>query len=143
MSARMHLSGAHEAQQQDDGTRLAVAAEVLGLLADRTRLALLQRLARGEADVTTLFQTAATVDPGTLADPVIKPDGALFVFVEKRELVKDPTRENTINQSVEGMTQQIREGSSGMDIEDKTFGVLVLVFQRKIVSGLTAGAVKG
>jgi DNA-binding transcriptional ArsR family regulator len=63
MSARMHLSGAHEAQQPDDGTRLAVAAEVLGLLADRTRLALLQRLARGEADVTTLTRTCGAARP--------------------------------------------------------------------------------
>jgi DNA-binding transcriptional ArsR family regulator len=63
MSARMHLSGAHEAQQQDDGTRLAVAAEVLGLLADRTRLALLQRLAQGEADVTTLTRACGAARP--------------------------------------------------------------------------------
>ena len=63
MNARMHLSGAHEAQQQDDGARLAVAAEVLGLLADRTRLALLQRLAQGEADVTTLTRACGAARP--------------------------------------------------------------------------------
>ncbi len=65
----------------------------------------------GEADVSTLFQTAATVDPGALADPVMKPDGALFIFVEKRELVKDPSRESTINQSVEGMTEQMQRAA--------------------------------
>ncbi|MFH7338923.1 metalloregulator ArsR/SmtB family transcription factor [Streptomyces hygroscopicus] len=58
MNARMHLSGAHPSQQPDEGERLAVAVEVLGLLADRTRLALLRRLGEGEADVTTL--TGAT-----------------------------------------------------------------------------------
>lgn len=54
----MHLSGAHGSQEQgpDDGERLAVAVEVLGLLADRTRLALLRRLGEGEADVTTLVE---------------------------------------------------------------------------------------
>lgn len=54
----MHLSGAHDAQQPDDGQRLAVAVEVLGLLADRTRLVLLRRLGEGEADVTTLTEAA-------------------------------------------------------------------------------------
>jgi DNA-binding transcriptional ArsR family regulator len=54
MNARMHLSGAHDAQQPADREQLAAAVEVLGLLADRTRLALLWRLGEGEADVTTL-----------------------------------------------------------------------------------------
>ena len=59
----MHLSGAHEAQPQRDGARLAVAAEVLGLLADPTRLALLQHLAKGEADVTTLTRACGAARP--------------------------------------------------------------------------------
>ena len=63
----------------------------------------------GEADVSTLFQTAATVDPGTLADPVVKPDGAIFIFVEKRELVKDPTRENVVNQTVQGKASELKQ----------------------------------
>ncbi len=57
----MHLSDAHDTQQHEDGERLAVAVDVLALLADRTRLALLRRLGEGEADVTTLTEaTAAT-----------------------------------------------------------------------------------
>ena len=52
----MHLSGAQDSQEPDDGERLAAAVEVLRLLADRTRLALLRRLGEGEADVTTLTQ---------------------------------------------------------------------------------------
>jgi DNA-binding transcriptional ArsR family regulator len=56
MGARMHLSGAHASQEPDDGERLAVAVEVLGLLADRTRLSVLLRLGEGEADVTTLTE---------------------------------------------------------------------------------------
>uniref|UniRef100_A0AAU2VFI6 Metalloregulator ArsR/SmtB family transcription factor n=1 Tax=Streptomyces sp. NBC_00003 TaxID=2903608 RepID=A0AAU2VFI6_9ACTN len=66
MSARMHLSGAQGPQQRDEGgpaARYAVAAEVLGLLADRTRLALLERLAEGEADVTTLTEACGVARP--------------------------------------------------------------------------------
>ncbi|MDT3442600.1 metalloregulator ArsR/SmtB family transcription factor [Pseudofrankia sp. BMG5.37] len=40
-----------------------MAAEVLGLLADRTRLALLQRLSEGEADVTTLTEACGAARP--------------------------------------------------------------------------------
>ncbi|MCB5183108.1 ArsR/SmtB family transcription factor [Streptomyces antimicrobicus] len=54
MNARMHLSGAQSSQVAAERERLAVAVEVLGLLADRTRLALLRHLGEGEADVTTL-----------------------------------------------------------------------------------------
>lgn len=55
----MHLSGTHDAQQRADRDRVAVAVEVLGLLADRTRLVLLDRLGEGEADVTTLTAACA------------------------------------------------------------------------------------
>ena len=54
----MHLSGANGSQQPDDGERVAVAVEVLGLLADPTRLTLLRRLGSGDADVTTLTGAA-------------------------------------------------------------------------------------
>ncbi|MFE7318419.1 ArsR/SmtB family transcription factor [Streptomyces sp. NPDC057555] len=57
MSARMHLSTAHDAQEPSDGARLTAAVEILGLLADRTRLTLLRRLGAGEADVSTLTET--------------------------------------------------------------------------------------
>ncbi|MCZ4121731.1 ArsR/SmtB family transcription factor [Streptomyces sp. H39-S7] len=63
MSARMHLSGAHDPQERHEGERFTVAAEVLGLLADRTRLALLERLAAGEADVTTLTEACGVARP--------------------------------------------------------------------------------
>ncbi|MCQ4084986.1 metalloregulator ArsR/SmtB family transcription factor [Streptomyces sp. RB6PN25] len=63
MSARMHLSDAHGVQEPDDGERLAVAVEVLGLLADRTRLALLRRLGEGEADVGTLTEACGAARP--------------------------------------------------------------------------------
>lgn len=63
MNARMHLSTAEGSQEQREGARLAAAAEVLGLLADRTRLALLQRLAQGEADVTTLTRACGAARP--------------------------------------------------------------------------------
>lgn len=57
-----------------------------------------------EADTSTLFETAALVEPGALADPVMRPDGALFVFVEKREIVKDPARDERVNQSLTSLT---------------------------------------
>ncbi|XVQ07619.1 ArsR/SmtB family transcription factor [Spirillospora sp. CA-255316] len=63
MNARMHLSGAQRSQVPDDGERLALAAEILALLADRTRLAMLRRLSEGEADVTTLTQAGGVARP--------------------------------------------------------------------------------
>ena len=62
----------------------------------------------GEADTTTLFQAASTVEAGKLADPVIRPDGALFVFVEKRELVKDPARDERINQALTRQSEEMK-----------------------------------
>jgi DNA-binding transcriptional ArsR family regulator len=59
----MHLSAAYAVQVPDKSERLAAAAEVLALLADRTRLALLQRLAAGEADVTTLAEASGVARP--------------------------------------------------------------------------------
>jgi DNA-binding transcriptional ArsR family regulator len=59
----MHLSDAHGSQEPTDGERLTVAVEVLGLLADRTRLALLRRLGAGEADVTTLTEVCGAARP--------------------------------------------------------------------------------
>ncbi|MGW6098526.1 ArsR/SmtB family transcription factor [Streptomyces sp. NPDC055157] len=63
MSARMPLSGAHGPQERNEGERFTVAAEVLGLLADRTRLALLEHLAEEEADVTTLAEACGVARP--------------------------------------------------------------------------------
>ncbi|MGF1429133.1 ArsR/SmtB family transcription factor [Kitasatospora sp. LaBMicrA B282] len=51
-------TGANHAEHPVTDQQLDVAAGVLALLADRTRLALLHRLGQGEADVTTL--TAAS-----------------------------------------------------------------------------------
>lgn len=62
----------------------------------------------GEADTTTLFQAASTVEAGKLADPVIRPDGALFIFVEKRELVKDPARDERINQALTRQSDEMK-----------------------------------
>jgi hypothetical protein len=62
----------------------------------------------GEADTTTLFQAASTVEAGKLADPVIRPDGAVFVFVEKRELVKDPARDERINQALTRQAEEMK-----------------------------------
>ncbi|MFD7557286.1 MULTISPECIES: ArsR/SmtB family transcription factor [unclassified Streptomyces] len=61
MSEGMHLAGARDAQRQ--GARLETAAAVLALLSDRTRLALLDELGRGEADVTTLTEACGAARP--------------------------------------------------------------------------------
>ncbi|WP_127354669.1 ArsR/SmtB family transcription factor [Actinacidiphila soli] len=64
MSARMHLSGAHGSHPQQPGAeQFTRAAETLGLLADRTRLALLHTLGGGEADVTTLTEAVGAARP--------------------------------------------------------------------------------
>lgn len=61
MSASAHLAGAHDSQPRDE--RLAVAVSVLALLADGTRLALLDELGRGEADVGTLTEACGAARP--------------------------------------------------------------------------------
>ncbi|MEU1281786.1 metalloregulator ArsR/SmtB family transcription factor [Streptomyces sp. NPDC005805] len=64
MSARMHLSSAHDAHSRDPGEeQFALAAELLALLGDRTRLRLLHALARSEADVTTLTELCGARRP--------------------------------------------------------------------------------
>ncbi|MEU6659039.1 metalloregulator ArsR/SmtB family transcription factor [Streptomyces sp. NPDC046821] len=64
MSARTHLSPAHGAHPRDPSDdQLVYAAELLGLLADRTRLVLLHTLGRGEADVTTLTEACGAARP--------------------------------------------------------------------------------
>jgi DNA-binding transcriptional ArsR family regulator len=59
MRARNDMATASTSQQPVDTERLAVAAEVLGLLADPTRLHLLRLLATGEQDVSTLTDQVA------------------------------------------------------------------------------------
>jgi DNA-binding transcriptional ArsR family regulator len=64
MSARMHLLGAIGSHPQEPGAEhFALAADTLGLLADRTRLALLHTLARGDADVGTLAAACGAARP--------------------------------------------------------------------------------
>ncbi|MCX5264415.1 metalloregulator ArsR/SmtB family transcription factor [Streptomyces sp. NBC_00199] len=64
MSARMHLSSAHHAHSRSPGEeQFALAAELLALLGDRTRLALLHALTSGEADVTTLTELCGAARP--------------------------------------------------------------------------------
>lgn len=61
MSASTHVASAHHSQEQPK--RLAAAVSVLALLADATRLALLDELGRGEADVTTLTEACGAARP--------------------------------------------------------------------------------
>ncbi|MFE0131062.1 ArsR/SmtB family transcription factor [Streptomyces sp. NPDC059037] len=72
----MHLSPAQGSHPQDPGAeqqgshprdpgdeQVTYAAELLGLLADRTRLLLLHTLGRGEADVSTLTEACGAARP--------------------------------------------------------------------------------
>lgn len=60
----MHLSPAHHAQRRTPGDeQFAVAAELLALLGDRTRLTLLHALTADEADVTTLTRACGAARP--------------------------------------------------------------------------------
>lgn len=60
----MHLSPAYHAHPRTPGEeQLALAAELLALLGDRTRLALLHALTSGEADVTTLTEVCGAARP--------------------------------------------------------------------------------
>ncbi|WP_328656456.1 ArsR/SmtB family transcription factor [Streptomyces sp. NBC_00334] len=64
MNARMHLSSADDAHPRTPGEeQFALAAEVLALLGDRTRLTLLHALTGGEADVTTLTEACGAARP--------------------------------------------------------------------------------
>ncbi|KUM92498.1 ArsR family transcriptional regulator [Streptomyces cellostaticus] len=64
MSARMHLSPARHAQPRTPGDeQFTVAAGLLALLGDRTRLTLLHALTAGEADVTTLTGACGAARP--------------------------------------------------------------------------------
>jgi DNA-binding transcriptional ArsR family regulator len=64
MRARMHLSPAHDAHPHPPGEeRLALAADLLALLGDRTRLTLLHALSGGEADVGTLTEMCGAARP--------------------------------------------------------------------------------
>jgi len=60
----MHLSDAHGTHQREPGAQqFHRAAEVLGLLADRTRLALLHTLGKNPADVGTLTEAVGAARP--------------------------------------------------------------------------------
>ncbi|MEE1798013.1 ArsR/SmtB family transcription factor [Streptomyces sp. NPDC101062] len=63
MASSPRAAGAHPVQEPEAGDRLEVAASVLALLADRTRLALLERLGQGDADVTTLTSACGAARP--------------------------------------------------------------------------------
>jgi peptidyl-prolyl cis-trans isomerase D len=79
----------------------------------------------GEADTAALYQTAALVDPGALADPVLRPDGSLFVFVEKRELVKDPARASRVEDSLGGLSQSLQRLAFSAWMADQLEGTKV------------------
>jgi hypothetical protein len=54
-----------------------------------------------------------------LADPVLRPDGSLFVFVEKRELVEDPTRADRVQGSLLNKSRSLQREAFSAWIKDK------------------------
>jgi peptidyl-prolyl cis-trans isomerase D len=70
-------------------------------------------------DAASIYEAAALVDPGTLADPMMRPDGATFVFVEKREIVKDPARDERIEQTLTGLTSSHKQLAFTAWLEEK------------------------
>ncbi|MFD8076861.1 ArsR/SmtB family transcription factor [Streptomyces sp. NPDC059718] len=64
MNARTNVSPAHGAHPREPRAQQYIrGAEILSLLADRTRLTLLHRLTEGEADVTTLTEQSGAARP--------------------------------------------------------------------------------
>jgi len=53
-----------------------------------------------------LFRAASSVDPGTVAEPVIEAGRAFLVYVAKREVVKSPDSATRVDSMVESMSQQ-------------------------------------
>ncbi|MFG2500476.1 ArsR/SmtB family transcription factor [Streptomyces sp. NPDC048441] len=92
MSARTHLSPAHGSHPQDPGAaHFAHAAEVLGLLSDRTRLSLLHTLGKGEADVTTLTAACGAARPAVSQHLAkLRIAGLVSVRREGRRMVYGP-----------------------------------------------------
>jgi DNA-binding transcriptional ArsR family regulator len=63
MDTSAPVADAHRSQQPSAPERVDAAVAILALLADRTRLALLERLGAGEADVTTLTEAVDASRP--------------------------------------------------------------------------------
>lgn len=84
----------------------------------------------GEADTATLFETASMVAPGTLADPVLRPDGALFVYVENREIVKDPNRDSRIEQSLTSIRSSQERIAFAAWLNDRLENTVITDLQR-------------
>ncbi|MCW1885359.1 SurA N-terminal domain-containing protein [Luteolibacter flavescens] len=84
-----------------------------------------------EADSSALFEAAATVDPGTLADPLMRPDGATFIFVEKRELVNDPGRDERVNQSLTGLASTQQRIAFSAWLEEKLAAAQIVDLTKK------------
>ncbi|WP_415646185.1 ArsR/SmtB family transcription factor [Stackebrandtia soli] len=63
MTTSEHSIDVHGVRETVDTERLDTAVSILGLLADRTRLALLHRLSLGDADVTTLCTACDAARP--------------------------------------------------------------------------------
>ena len=84
-----------------------------------------------EADASSLFEAAFLVAPGTLADPVMRPDGATFIFVEKREVVKDDKRSERVNQSLTRLTTDQQKIAFSAWLDEKLASTQVTDLRKK------------
>lgn len=68
----------------------------------------------------TLFQKASTVDPGSLAEPVIEKDRAFIIHVSAREVVKDPKSEESAKFMVDSSATQNQSLAFGSWLKERT-----------------------
>lgn len=90
-----------------DGKSFAEAAKDAGLGEVKTFTDITSSYRPDEAtEPKNLFDAAHTVAPGAIADPIIEPDSAFIVHVEKREVVKPAIAEPKIDGEVASLTRQ-------------------------------------
>ncbi len=53
-----------------------------------------------------LFRSAYTVDPGTLAEPIIEPTRAFLLYVAKREVTRDPKADEQVDSQLDVVANQ-------------------------------------
>lgn len=102
--------------------QFALAADLLALLADRTRLALLRRLSEGEADVTTLTEVCGAARPAVSQHLAkLRLAGLVGARKEGRRVVYallDGRLRRVVDEALDLATHQRPDGSSVAPAQD-------------------------
>lgn len=102
--------------------QFALAADLLALLADRTRLALLRRLSEGEADVTTLTEVCGAARPAVSQHLAkLRLAGLVGARKEGRRVVyalHDGRLRRIVDEALDLATHQRPDGSSSAPAQD-------------------------